>query len=398
MYTRNPKNRRLQLHQTHKISWLIFMASVVGQLGIDLYTPSMPSMQTFFATSATNIKLTLSLYLLGAAVFSLPAGFLADRYGRRPTLLVGYALFIISTLLILNTQSIAWVLVLRFIEGAIVAISGVVLRASYRDLYSGTELTKMAAILSSTWGLVPILAPMFGGYIQHYFGWHMQFQSLLILGGASAIISWKLLPEIATQENKLPLKQFISALYATCTNSRLMLFALITSISAAPVMSYIAFAPFLLQTQLHIPPIQFGWLAFLVAIFYMLGSLFTAAVVNRVGNQRLLTSMTLLSIMLAIVFLGSSLILNLSVLTLIAPNILLFFALGAIYPTSASLSYHAIKQNTGVAAAVIGTVLILFNGIIMTIVAWLPHTSPLPLAWLSAICIVIMSGLVWISR
>lgn len=396
--TRTPKNNRLALHQRHKISWLIFLATLVGQFGIDLYTPSMPSMQLAFATSATNIKLTLSLYMLGAALFSLPFGFIADKYGRRPTLLLGYAGYLLATVMIVYTQHIHTLLFWRFIQGAMMASFSIVMRSSYRDLYSGSELTKISAILSSAWGFIPIVAPMLGGYIQHYLGWQMQFQTLLIITGVSACLTWQLLPEIVNNHQPLAAKQFISALRTTLSNSRLLVFAVITALNVTPIMSYITMTPFLLQNNLHIPPIQFGWLALLVAIFYMLGSLFTALIVKRIGSEVLLHVMTLLAAIIALGFLVSSVILPTTVLTIILPNILLFFCLGSIYPCSASLAYQAIKQHAGIAAAVFGAVLVLSSAMGMAIVSLLPHHSALPLAWLFVCVVMLMAILVWATK
>lgn len=398
MYTRDPKDHRLQLYQRHKISWLIFLASMVGQLGIDLYTPSMPSMQLAFATTATNIKLTLSLYMFGAALFALPFGFIADKYGRRPTLLIGYAGYLLATVVIIYSPNIHTLLLWRFIQGAMVASFGIVMRSCSRDLYSGAELTKIAALLSGAWGFIPILAPMLGGYIQHYFGWQMQFQTLLIITGVCACITWQLLPEITTNNNKLAAKDFMFALRTTLSNSRLLLFAIITALSAASIMSYITFTPFIFQNNLHISSIHFGWLALLVAIFYMLGSLFTAAIVKRVGSLRLLHIMVVLSVIIASGFLVSSIVLHVTVLSIIVPNILLFFCLGTIYPTSASLAFQSIKQYTGIASAVYGTVLVLSCSIAMGITSLLPHDSVQPLAWLSLSGIVLMAGLVWVGK
>ena len=397
MYARNPKDRFLQPHQRYKISWLIFLATAVGQLGIDLYTPSMPSMQLALATTATNIKLTLSLYMLGAALFSLPFGFIADKYGRRPTLLIGYAGYLITTLIIIYIPNIHTLLICRFFQGAMVAAFGIVMRACYRDLYSSAELTKVTALISSAWGFIPILAPMLGGYIQHYFGWQMQFQTLLTITGVCACLTWQLLPEISADKNKLTGKQFTRALRISLTNSHLLLFALITALSTVPLMIYITFAPFLLQTTLHIPSVQFGWLSLLVAIFYMLGSMFTATMVKRIGNRRLISIMMLLSLIIAIAFLVISLLQPITVLTFILPNILLFFCLGAIYPTTASIAYQSIHQYTGVAAAIFGTVLVLTCSLAMGIVSLLPHNSAEPLAWLSLAGVVVMASLAWLS-
>ena len=67
----------------------------------------------------------------------------------------------------------------HFLQGASGAALSVMIRTSFRDLFSGIELTKVAGYFATLWALIPILAPALGGYIQHYFGWHAHFKILL---------------------------------------------------------------------------------------------------------------------------------------------------------------------------------------------------------------------------
>ena len=80
----------------HDSPWLLaLLASLValGPLSVDMYLPAMPAMQLAFDTSISKMHLTLSIYLAGFAVFHLICGPLADRFGRKPILLLGTVIF-----------------------------------------------------------------------------------------------------------------------------------------------------------------------------------------------------------------------------------------------------------------------------------------------------------------
>jgi DHA1 family bicyclomycin/chloramphenicol resistance-like MFS transporter len=63
---------------------LLVSASAVSILSTDLYTPSLPHLQNYFATDPATVQLTMSLNLAGYALAQLAYGPLSDRYGRRP--------------------------------------------------------------------------------------------------------------------------------------------------------------------------------------------------------------------------------------------------------------------------------------------------------------------------
>src|SRR5262245_26891664 len=79
--------------------WLLaLLAALValGPLSVDVYLPAMPTMMKALGTDIRHMHLTLSAYLTGFALFHLACGPLADRYGRKPTLLGGTVLFVVA--------------------------------------------------------------------------------------------------------------------------------------------------------------------------------------------------------------------------------------------------------------------------------------------------------------
>ncbi len=75
--------------------FLVWLAglSVLGFLATDMYLPAFAAMQQDLNTSAASISASLSLFLAGFALGQLFWGPLSDRYGRKPVLLSGLAIF-----------------------------------------------------------------------------------------------------------------------------------------------------------------------------------------------------------------------------------------------------------------------------------------------------------------
>jgi DHA1 family bicyclomycin/chloramphenicol resistance-like MFS transporter len=69
----------------------------MGPVSTDVYLPSLPGMAADLGASAALVQLTLGLFIGGFAVMMLACGPLADRYGRRPVLLGGMALYVLAS-------------------------------------------------------------------------------------------------------------------------------------------------------------------------------------------------------------------------------------------------------------------------------------------------------------
>ncbi|MFA7199468.1 MAG: MFS transporter, partial [Methanoculleus sp.] len=77
---------------------LIALLSAFVPLSTDLYLPALPGMGDYFGVSASETNLTLILFFLFFSLGLLFWGPLSDKYGRRPVLLTGLALYIAASI------------------------------------------------------------------------------------------------------------------------------------------------------------------------------------------------------------------------------------------------------------------------------------------------------------
>lgn len=98
--------------------FLVWLAglSVLGFLATDMYLPAFAAMQQDLNTSAASISASLSLFLAGFALGQLFWGPLSDRYGRKPVLLSGLAIFAAGCLGMLWVHNAPLMLALRFLQ------------------------------------------------------------------------------------------------------------------------------------------------------------------------------------------------------------------------------------------------------------------------------------------
>ena len=165
-------------------AWIMLLALLtsLGPLSIDMYLPALPQMAQDFNVSTQMISNTLPAYFLGLAVGQLIYGPVSDRIGRKIPLYFGLSLYIVASLICLFAQD-EWSLIAARILQALGGCVGVVIaRAAIRDRLDIQTSAQAFSSMMIVMGIAPIIAPMLGSWILHFFSWHDVFACLSFMG------------------------------------------------------------------------------------------------------------------------------------------------------------------------------------------------------------------------
>src|SRR3546814_17040946 len=110
----------------------------------DLYLPSLPSIGAAVAAGTGGVQWTRSVFLAGFAVSQLVYGAVSDRFGRRPVILGGVALYLLASLACMVAPSIEVLILARFVQAVGACVGPAIGRAAVRDIY-GREQNGRAA-------------------------------------------------------------------------------------------------------------------------------------------------------------------------------------------------------------------------------------------------------------
>ena len=154
--------------------------SALGPFSIDTYLPSFQDIGASLNATPLEVQQTLTAYMIPFAVMSLWHGAIADALGRRRVLLVSLALFALASAGCVFATRIEHLWVLRALQGITAGAGIVVSRAIVRDLYDGPEAQRLMSHISMMFALAPAIAPVLGGRLQQWFGWHSVFAFLVV--------------------------------------------------------------------------------------------------------------------------------------------------------------------------------------------------------------------------
>ena len=143
--------------------WLLGLFTFSGPVGMHIFVPALPAAARDLHAPAAELQLTVSLYILGLAFGQLVYGPLSDRFGRRPALLTGLAMFTAASVAGLFAPNAHALIAARFLQ-AFGGCSGLVLaRAIIRDTSEGHDAAQRLALMNVIVTAGPAVAPILGG-------------------------------------------------------------------------------------------------------------------------------------------------------------------------------------------------------------------------------------------
>jgi DHA1 family bicyclomycin/chloramphenicol resistance-like MFS transporter len=113
---------------------LLALVTAIGPLSIDLYIPAMPEIGRLLDSPASEVQLTISVYLIGFAGGQIVYGPVSDRYGRKPALMTALLVFCAATLACAVAPGIEALIAARSLQGFGASGAIVLARAIIRDL------------------------------------------------------------------------------------------------------------------------------------------------------------------------------------------------------------------------------------------------------------------------
>jgi DHA1 family bicyclomycin/chloramphenicol resistance-like MFS transporter len=326
-----------------------------GPLSMDLYLPQLPQLADALGASDALAQATMSACMLGLGVGQLIAGPLSDRYGRRRPLLVGVAAFAVLSLVCALAPTIEVLLVARALQGIAGSAGIVIALAVARDLYSGTELSRMLSLLLLVSGSAPVIAPLVGGQLAHVMDWRGVFGVLAGIGvGLLGVVLFALPESLEPARRHAGGIRHLGSHLAAVSRDRLFVAVLIAaSFGGAAFFTYLSMSSFVLEGQFRLTPQLFSLVFAANAVASIAGGQVSRVLVRRAGPLRMyLVGVTTSAAVAALAFALS--LWGLGLVAVVASLVLYLFSSGLGGPNSSTLALAHHAPRAGTAAAFLG--------------------------------------------
>jgi DHA1 family bicyclomycin/chloramphenicol resistance-like MFS transporter len=371
---------------TRALTALLGLLTAMGPLATDMYLPSLPIMAREFGVTADVAQYTLSSFLLGFAAGQLIYGPLGDRFGRRPVLLAGLALFTVASAVCAIAPTADALIAARFVQALGGAGPVVLARAIVRDLYSGPRAGRELALMGMVMGVVPAIAPVFGAGLEATFGWRSSFLAMFLSGVFGWGVVWRALPEtLHTRAARLNGPREMLATYAVLLRDKgYRAHGLLMSIAYGGLFTWISASSFVLQDLYGLSEFGFA-LAFTTGVAgFVTGSWLGARLVVRHGIGRTLGvgCVFLLAgglLLLATVWIGFG-----HPAEVVLPIMVYLVGIGLVMPQGMAGALQPFPERAGAASSLVGFVQMSFAALMGVVIGHMLGGSAMPLAVIMA--------------
>jgi DHA1 family bicyclomycin/chloramphenicol resistance-like MFS transporter len=347
---------------------IVYCAGIFSLLALpsDLYLPSLPAIRSALGASDAQAQLTLSAFAVGFGLAQLGYGPFSDRFGRRPVLLTGLALFMVGSIASMAAPSIEWLVAARLFQGFGACSGPVIGRAIVRDTFDPVRGTRAIAHIMMLVVLVPMFAPLLGGYLTVWFGWRANFALMLAYGLALWVATWTVLAE----SNRHP-EPSATNFVQLARNARMIVshrtffaYAVCFTITYAGLFFFLSASAFVLIEVLGVRAQDYGLWFIIVVAGNFAGSFVCARLTRQMALARVLGIGT------GFAAGGGALMLALAAggvahpLAVVGPMALYLFGLALINPVCLAAAVAPFPRLAGTASALLGCSQLVFAAVI----------------------------------
>ncbi|WP_260432851.1 MFS transporter [Burkholderia stagnalis] len=365
-------------------SWVMVLCCLIVfmmQMATTVYLPSLPVVMRELAMSQSLVEMSISGFVVGAALPVLFWGSAADRWGRRGPLLVSLALFVLCSALLAAAGSAVELLVLRALQGSAAGGAAIIARIIVRDNWSGDELARRLSVLSIAFITALSAGQFIGGLIGEYSHWQVGFVLMAVTGTLAALLSMTVPLQggqpAASRQSGSPYWQILRRLGFTLP-------ACAGGLGFATTITLQEASPFVFQEHFGLAVSSFGNVGLLIGLAYFCGAWTVNRTVAKLGGKKLMRAGALL---MAAATVATLLCWHLGALEA-KPGLLLFvclycltiFGQAVLFPNSMAAAVSDAKNHGAHAMALCGFLQQGLAGIAATVSVLLHHNGAWTLA------------------
>jgi len=352
----------------------------LSAMSIDIMLPALPLLHADFKlTDPNQAQAVVAFFLIGTGFSQLFYGPLADRFGRKPILIVGLALFTLAGVLTTVADSFAALLAARVLQGIGVGAPRVMAVSLVRDRYAGARMAKVMSLAVMVFMIVPVLAPSLGQLVLMVTpNWHWVFGTLVVAGIALMVWTVVRLSESLPLERRRPLtpRSVYSAYRQTLTTRRCVGYMVALSLIFGAHIGFINSSQ-----QIFVDVFDAGrtfpLLFAAIALTTGMAAFVNAKLVRRIGMRRIVVNGLVAIVVINLFHLGIDLAGHETLLVFMLLQGASVFTFGLLASNLNALAMEPMSHIAGTASSVIGftstiggamiglTIGLMFNGTVI---------------------------------
>ena len=344
------------------IVYLAFL-SAFTPLSTDLFLPALPIMADYFQAAPGLTNLTLMGFMFSFALSMLIWGPLSDKYGRRPVILSGLALYLTSSVLCALSTDIWTLIAGRVVQAVGSGAVSAVAMAITKDVFKGRTMENVLTTIQTMMLIAPMIAPVLGGFLLAFISWRGIFWAFVVCG-ALAWLGMLPLRESLERPTEGPALKSLGRIIFVLGHGRFSALLVIFSIAGMPIMVFLATSAYVYQQNFGVSPQLYSAFFCANALASVLGPTLYPRVLRELPQNGLIITC------FAVIAAGAALLLlfgHAGPYRFAALMLPITFCSTAIRPPSTIILMTRLDSDTGTVASLIGSAAVLCGSFAMLI-------------------------------
>ncbi len=269
--------------------------SAIGPMALNGVLPATTAIMVDLSTRYELVQLVLTAYLLANLLSQLVLGPAADRFGRRPIMLLSLCIFCVGSFVCAKAPSIEWLIGGRFLQGIGGAVCAFLPRAVVRDVYSQNKAASVIGYITTAMMVAPLFAPAVGGWITDQFSWRWMYYGLSLLGAVLVVLTYRFQYEtLGTQKGADELTvasakvSWIASSKVLLSDSRFVACAIMQAGTIGVYYGFLSGAPYVAMESRGLSASEYGIWFSTVATGYLTGNLVAGRFSESQGVYRMI--------------------------------------------------------------------------------------------------------------
>ncbi|NBR52205.1 MAG: Bcr/CflA family efflux MFS transporter [Rhodobacteraceae bacterium] len=263
----------------------LVMLAGLSALNMSLFLPSLNTIAAEYGVDYSVMQLAVSGYFAATAIMQIIVGPISDRFGRRPVVLGGFAIFTLASAGAALAPTGAAFLGFRLVQ-ATVATGMVLSRAVVRDLVSQDKAASMIGYVTLGMSIMPMIGPFIGGAVDEFLGWRANFWLLTGMGLLMVVLAWADQGE-TVRDRGLPFREQVRQYPALLGSPRFWGYVLCTAFAAGAYYALLGGASLVASGVFGLTPLQTGLALGSPTVGYALGNYLSGRYSVRFGVNRM---------------------------------------------------------------------------------------------------------------
>ncbi|NVK32011.1 MAG: MFS transporter [Gammaproteobacteria bacterium] len=270
----------MQTHNERQLVLVLAAIQFTHIMDFMIMMPMGPMLTTLFDISTMQFGALVSAYTGSAAVSSLLAAVIIDRFDRRAFLLFSYIMFSLATLACALAGSFEALMIARIAAGLFGGVIGITVQTIVGDVVPFERRGSAMGTLMAAFSVATVIGVPTGLFLANHLEWHAPFYLLALMGGLLTAIAYRLLPSINAHvaAQRQSTWQSLKVILAEPRYWKIYLFTFTMTATGFVVIPYITIY---LQQNLQMSPEQ-------IPLVYLVGgaaTLITSPLIGKLADK-----------------------------------------------------------------------------------------------------------------